>query len=30
VIEKFVVAGLVMILCLLVLLGWHSQEPQEQ
>jgi cytochrome c oxidase subunit I+III len=30
VIEKFAVAGLLMILCVLVLLGWHSQEPQEQ
>ena len=28
--EKFAVAGLVSILCALVLLGWHSQEPQEQ
>jgi hypothetical protein len=29
VLEKFAVAGLVSILCALVLLGWHSKEPQE-
>jgi cytochrome c oxidase subunit 1/cytochrome c oxidase subunit I+III len=29
VIEKFAVAGLLLILSALCLLGWHSQEPQE-
>ncbi|HZR94591.1 MAG TPA: cbb3-type cytochrome c oxidase subunit I [Gaiellaceae bacterium] len=29
VLEKFAAAGLVSITCALVLLGWHSQEPQE-
>jgi cytochrome c oxidase subunit 1/cytochrome c oxidase subunit I+III len=29
VLEKFALAGLVSITCALVLLGWHSQEPQE-
>jgi cytochrome c oxidase subunit I len=30
VLEKFALAGLVSIACALVLLGWHSNEPQEQ
>jgi cytochrome c oxidase subunit 1/cytochrome c oxidase subunit I+III len=28
-IEKFELAGIMGILCLLTLLGWHSKEPQE-
>jgi cytochrome c oxidase subunit 1/cytochrome c oxidase subunit I+III len=29
VIEKFVVAGIMGVLCLLTLVAWHSKEPQE-
>jgi hypothetical protein len=29
VIEKYGVAGIMGLLCLLALLGWHSKEPQE-
>ena len=28
-IHKYEIAGIMGILCLLALLGWHSKEPQE-